>query len=66
MGSPTTKFRQNARHDAKERWRPDSCSAASAFGPPMEQHDSQHNMPGVPLIGLAARLDMSAGLNAGG
>ena len=27
-------------------------SAASAFGPPMEQHYSQHNMPGVPLIGL--------------
>src|SRR5438309_4514610 len=27
-------------------------SAASAFGPPMEQHYSQHNMPGFPLIGL--------------
>src|SRR6266446_515891 len=27
-------------------------SAASVFGPPMEQHYSQHNMPGVPLIGL--------------
>src|SRR5258708_29271847 len=27
-------------------------SAASVFGPPMEQHYSQHNMPGFPLIGL--------------
>src|SRR5438034_5184688 len=27
-------------------------AAASAFGPPMEQHYSQHNMPGFPLIGL--------------
>src|SRR5438309_6888907 len=27
-------------------------SAASAFGPPMEQHYSQHNMPDFPLIGL--------------
>lgn len=27
-------------------------SAASVFGPPMEQHYSQHNMPEVPLIGL--------------
>src|SRR5438132_7395241 len=27
-------------------------SAASAFGPPMEQHYSHHNMPGFPLIGL--------------
>src|SRR5215470_11088250 len=26
--------------------------AASAFGPPMEQHYSQHNMPEHPLIGL--------------
>jgi taurine dioxygenase len=26
--------------------------AASAFGPPMEQHYSQHNMDGFPLIGL--------------
>jgi len=26
--------------------------AASAFGPPMEQHYSQHNMPEYPLIGL--------------
>jgi taurine dioxygenase len=26
--------------------------AASIFGPPMEQHYSQHNMPDVPLIGL--------------
>ena len=26
--------------------------AASVFGPPMEQHYSQHNMPGFPLIGL--------------
>src|SRR3954466_1368740 len=26
--------------------------AASVFGPPMEQHYSQHNMPDVPLIGL--------------
>jgi taurine dioxygenase len=26
--------------------------AASAFGPPMEQHYSQHNMPDFPLIGL--------------
>src|SRR5499426_3133933 len=27
-------------------------SAASVFGPPMEQHYSQHNMPEYPLIGL--------------
>ena len=27
-------------------------AAASIFGPPMEQHYSQHNMPGFPLIGL--------------
>jgi taurine dioxygenase len=27
-------------------------SAAAAFGPPMEQHYSQHNMPEHPLIGL--------------
>src|SRR5215467_12789867 len=27
-------------------------AAASAFGPPMEQHYSQHNMPDMPLIGL--------------
>jgi taurine dioxygenase len=27
-------------------------AAASVFGPPMEQHYSQHNMPDVPLIGL--------------
>ena len=27
-------------------------SAASVFGPPMEQHYSQHNMPDFPLIGL--------------
>jgi taurine dioxygenase len=27
-------------------------AAAAAFGPPMEQHYSQHNMPGFPLIGL--------------
>jgi len=27
-------------------------SAASIFGPPMEQHYSQHNMPDFPLIGL--------------
>ena len=27
-------------------------AAASAFGPPMEQHYSQHNMPDYPLIGL--------------
>jgi taurine dioxygenase len=26
--------------------------AASVFGPPMEQHYSQHNMPDFPLIGL--------------
>ena len=26
--------------------------AASAFGPPMEQHYSQHNMPDFPLIGM--------------
>src|SRR5258708_2028865 len=26
-------------------------SAASVFVPPMEQHYSQHNMPGFPLIG---------------
>src|SRR5882724_9701013 len=26
--------------------------AASVFGPPMEQHYSQHNMPEFPLIGL--------------
>jgi taurine dioxygenase len=27
-------------------------AAASVFGPPMEQHYSQHNMPAFPLIGL--------------
>lgn len=27
-------------------------AAASVFGPPMEQHYSQHNMPGFPMIGL--------------
>src|SRR5689334_10252414 len=27
-------------------------AAASAFGPPMAQHYSQHNMPDFPLIGL--------------
>src|SRR5215813_2213899 len=27
-------------------------AAATAFGPPMEQHYSQHHMPGFPLIGL--------------
>jgi taurine dioxygenase len=27
-------------------------AAAAAFGPPMAQHYSQHNMPDVPLIGL--------------
>ncbi len=27
-------------------------SSASVFGPPMEQHYSQHHMPGFPLIGL--------------
>src|SRR2546426_1863952 len=27
-------------------------TAASEFGPPMEQHYSQHHMPGFPLIGL--------------
>src|ERR1700704_2305411 len=27
-------------------------AAASAFGPPMQQHYSQHNMPDFPLIGL--------------
>src|SRR5436190_22215358 len=27
-------------------------AAASVFGPPMEQHYSQHHMPGHPLIGL--------------
>ncbi len=27
-------------------------AAASLFGPPMEQHYSQHNMPDIPLIGL--------------
>src|SRR5215471_4270150 len=27
-------------------------AAASVFGPPMEQHYSQHNMPEYPLIGL--------------
>ena len=27
-------------------------AAASVFGPPMEQHYSQHNMPDSPLIGL--------------
>lgn len=26
--------------------------AASVFGPPMEQHYSQHHMPGFPLIGM--------------
>src|SRR5262249_12117963 len=29
-----------------------SLAAASVFGPPMEQHYSQHNMPEFPLIGL--------------
>src|SRR5882672_2294997 len=27
-------------------------AAASLFGPPMEQHSSQHHMPGFPLIGM--------------
>src|SRR5260370_5218516 len=27
-------------------------AAASVFGPPMEQHYSQHNMPDFPMIGL--------------
>ena len=27
-------------------------AAASVFGPPMEQHYSQHNMPDLPLVGL--------------
>jgi taurine dioxygenase len=27
-------------------------AAASMFGPPMEQHYSQHHMPGFPLVGL--------------
>ena len=27
-------------------------AAASVFGPPMEQHYSQHNMPDFPLIGM--------------
>src|SRR5437879_10118787 len=27
-------------------------AAASIFGPPMEQHYSQHNMPDFPMIGL--------------
>jgi taurine dioxygenase len=27
-------------------------TAASVFGPPMEQHYSQHHMPGFPLIGM--------------
>lgn len=27
-------------------------AAASVFGPPMEQHYSQHHMPGFPMIGL--------------
>jgi taurine dioxygenase len=27
-------------------------TAAAIFGPPMEQHYSQHNMPDFPLIGL--------------
>ena len=27
-------------------------AAATAFGPPMEQHYSQHHMPGFPLIGM--------------
>jgi taurine dioxygenase len=27
-------------------------AAASVFGPPMEQHYSQHHMPGYPLIGM--------------
>jgi taurine dioxygenase len=31
---------------------PQYLAAASAFGPPMEQHYSQHNMPDFPLIGL--------------
>jgi len=31
---------------------PQYLAAAAAFGPPMEQHYSQHNMPDHPLIGL--------------
>jgi taurine dioxygenase len=31
---------------------PQYLAAAAAFGPPMEQHYSQHNMPDFPLIGL--------------
>ena len=31
---------------------PQYLAAASVFGPPMEQHYSQHHMPGFPLIGL--------------
>ena len=31
---------------------PQYLAAASIFGPPMEQHYSQHNMPDHPLIGL--------------
>src|SRR4029453_13567885 len=31
---------------------PQYLAAASVFGPPMEQHYSQHNMPEFPLIGL--------------
>src|SRR5215471_11045525 len=27
-------------------------AVASVFGPPMEQHYSQHNMPDLPLVGL--------------
>ena len=31
---------------------PQYLAAAAAFGPPMEQHYGQHNMPDFPLIGL--------------
>jgi taurine dioxygenase len=31
---------------------PQYLAAAAAFGPPMEQHYSQHNMPDFPLIGM--------------
>ena len=31
---------------------PQYLAAASIFGPPMEQHYSQHHMPGFPLVGL--------------
>src|SRR5215470_15540025 len=31
---------------------PQYLAAASVFGPPMEQHYGQHNMPDHPLIGL--------------